>query len=306
MKTSRKVFSISATMLALVTLSTPVVSYAATASSPTGNASNVTQQVTDTATLTPGYLTIDGATNFDFGTKAIVPGLMTMNFDQGGNGVDTWTTGTAGVAATTNDQMTGNGSATAANINAAITATGTNGNNGASGSAEDALFTSSSAGSAVDGVQITDARGSNAGWTLYAYPSDLTNASGQYLLGSTIIIKTNQVVNTNTTLDPAGLNYPNNSTTTTAGANSTNYTLPTLTSSVTLQTGTGNTSAGTGSPNGSSAVQIATAAAGVSPKLSGTGTNDITYSSAKLNIPAGMALAGTFNGTITYDLTTAP
>ncbi|MQW22355.1 MULTISPECIES: WxL domain-containing protein [unclassified Lactococcus] len=303
MKTSRKVFSISATMLALVTLSTPVVSYAATASSPTGNTTNVTQQVTDTATLTPGYLTIDGGTNFDFGTKAIVPGLMTMNFDQGGNGVDTWTTGTAGVAATTTDQMTGNGSATAANINAQITASGTNGNNGASGVAEDALFTSSSTASPVDGVQITDARGSNAGWTLYAYPSDLMNASGQYLLGSTITIKTNQVVNTNTSLDPAGLNYPNNSTTTTNGANYLNYTMPTLTSSVTLQTGTGTGTANT--PNGTSAVKIATAAAGTTT-LSGTGTNDITYSSAKLNIPAGMALAGTFNGTITYDLTTAP
>ena len=304
MKTSRKVFSISATMLALVTLSTPVVSYAATAPSSTGNATNVTQTVTDTATLTGGYLTIDGGTNFDFGTKAIGAGLITMNFDQGGNGFDSWTTGTAGVASTTTDQMTGNGNATAANINAQITASGTNGSGSSSGSAEDALFVSSSAASPVDGVQITDARGSNAGWTLYAYPSDLMNASGQYLLGSTITIKTQDVVNTNTSLDPSGKYYPNMTTQTTQGANAANYTLPTLTGSVTLQTGTGAGTANT--PNGTSAVQIATAAAGVSPKLSGTGTNDITYASAKLNIPAGMALAGTFNGTITYDLTTAP
>ncbi|MGN1293563.1 WxL domain-containing protein [Weissella soli] len=303
MKTSRKVFSISATMLALVTLSTPVVSYAATAPSSTGNATNVTQTVTDTATLTGGYLTIDGGTNFDFGTKAIGAGLITMNFDQGGNGFDSWTTGTAGVAATTTDQMTGNGNATAANINAQITASGTNGSGSSSGVAEDALFVSSNASSPVDGVQITDVRGSNAGWTLYAYPSDLMNASGQYLLGSTITINKNEVVNTNTSLDPALLHYPNNSTTTSAGANAANYTLPTQ-YSVTLQTGTGAGTANT--PNGTAAVQIATAAAGVSPKLSGTGTNDITYASAKLNIPAGMALAGTFNGTITYDLTTAP
>lgn len=200
MKTSRKVFSISATMLALVTISTPVVSFAATASSPTGNATNVTQQVTDTATLMGGYLTIDGGTNLDFGTAPITSTGILMYADKNNTAADSWTTGTAGTLGTNNDQMSGNGLTTST---------------GLTFTAESAVF-----GKGANGVQVTDARGTNAGWTLYAYPSDLVNTTGNHLLGATIKIVTGGgfVYNTNEALDPVGTTNNTTGGTSTGGA----------------------------------------------------------------------------------------
>lgn len=275
MKTSTKVFSASTTLLTLVAMGMPLVASAATSNSvgtapvttPTPVNGNVTMQTTDTAQFTPGFLTIDGATNYIFPSTAIKTGGETVSTVAAN---DTWTAGTVGVAGTSTD---------AVSVNPAITSTDF--------TAAKAPFLAGAITS--DGVQVTDNRGTNAGWSLYAYPSDL-------------------IVNTatpGTTTAATGLSL-NGSTITLTGTAATNLnigeTLPTV-NTVTLNTGAGN--------NNNTTVNAAqlvatTGTTTTALPLNATGTNELPFSSVTLNVPAGVAQATTYSGIITWDLTTAP
>ncbi|MQW22356.1 MULTISPECIES: WxL domain-containing protein [unclassified Lactococcus] len=259
MKTSTKVFSASTTLLTLVAMGMPLVAFAAATPSPTGNTTNVTMQTTDTAQFTPGYLTIDGATNYIFPATQISSTGETVSTIPAS---DTWTPGTVGTTLSTPDAI---------DVNPSITSTG---------------FVAAQVPFAPvtqDGVQVTDARGSNAGWSLYAYPSDLVaSTNGLSLHGSTITL-----------------------TGTTAINKTTGVTLPTETASTVLQTGMDNNNKTTLN----AAQQVATASA-TTANLNATGTSELPFSSVTLTVPgiAGGAntQATTYSGVITWDLTTAP
>ncbi|WP_374285351.1 WxL domain-containing protein [Lactococcus sp.] len=261
MKTSTKIFSASTTLLTVIALASPMVALAATPS-PVGTATDDTLTTTTQAQFGAGYLTIDGATNYNFtpnGAQAISSTALSLPTTPS---KDTLTLGTLGTTGTVNDNVDVNGSAVT------ITA-----------------MTSPLAAPTADGVQVTDNRGSNAGWSLYAYSTDLYNGSYD-LKGSTI----------------------------TLGAGSDTNLAPVTPASVTggaLLTGTGTASvtdnAGT-THLLNPAVQVATAAAGSSTAgtFSGTGTNALAFGSVTLNVPAGIAQIGTYSGNIVWDLTTAP
>ena len=266
MKTSTKVFSASTTLLTLVAMGMPLVASAAT-SSPTGNTTNVTMNTTDTAVFTPGYLTIDGATNYIFPSKAITSNGETVSTVAAN---DTWTAGTVGTTLSTPDAI---------DVNPAITSTDF--------TAAKAPFAAGAITS--DGVQVTDNRGTNAGWSLYAYPSDLivntatpgttTAATGQSLNGSTITLTGTTAINSNS-----------------------GEKLPTV-NTVSLNTGAGNNN----NTTLNAAVHVAnTNVVTTALPMNATGTNELPFSSVTLTVPAGVAQATTYSGVITWDLTTAP
>ena len=264
MKTSTKVYSASTALLTLVAMGMPLVASAAT-SSPTGTPvvttptpvnGNVTMNTTDTATFTAGFLTIDGATNYIFPATAIKTGGETVSTVPAN---DTWTAGTVGTTLSTPD---------AVDVNPTITSTDF--------AAPVAPYFVAPTGSQNDGVQVTDNRGNNAGWSLYAYPSDLYDGTSS-LKGSTITLTGTTAVNT------------------TAGE-----TLPTV-NTVTLNTGQGNNNATTLN----AAQEVATASNTTAP-MNATGTNVLPFSSVTLKDPNYGTAATTYSGIITWDLTTAP
>ena len=263
MKTSTKIFSASTTLLTVITLASPMVALAATPSA-VGNATNDTLTTTTQATFGAGYLTIDGATNYNFtptGAAAITSTAMSLKTTPA---LDTVTIGTLGTTGSFNDNVDVNGSPVT------ITA-----------------MTSPLAAPTADGVQVTDNRGSNAGWSLYAYSTDLYNGSYD-LKGSTISLATGS----DTNLAPVA---------------------PASVTGGTLLTGTG---AGVSTTDSTPttyalnpAVKVATAPAGstlAAGTFSGTGTNALSFGSVTLNVPAGIAQVGTYTGKIVWDLTTAP
>lgn len=260
MKTSTKIFLASTTLLTVIALASPMVALAATPS-PVGTATDDTLTTVTQAQFGAGYLTIDEAINYNFtpnGAQAISSTALNLSTTPS---KDTFTLGTTG---TVNDNVDVNGSAVT------ITA-----------------MTSPLVAPTADGVQVTDNRGSTAGWSLYAYSTDLYNGSYD-LKGSTISLAAGSDTNVATTVTPASV---------TGG---------------TLLTGTGTASITDNSGTThllNPAVQVSTAVAGSTLPVgsySGTGTNALAFGSVTLNVPAGIAQVGTYTGNIVWDLTTAP
>ncbi len=254
----RKVYATSASLLLLLFLGSPPQVHASTTA--------VVATTPDTVTLSAGYLTIDGGTSFSFPTRQLSGSAYLIPTTASS---DSWVTGTAGTAGTSNDQITANSAA----------GTVTNSDIQAEGS----LFNPAIAGAGltVDGVQVSDYRGSDSGWSLYAYPSDLVSTKNYVMYGSKIQISPSTPQNT--ALD-----------------GTTNFVdaTETVSTKTPLLTGTGN---GT-----NPAVQIATTTSSALPTLNATGTNQLPYGSVYLSIPPSVGMADTYNGTITYDLTVAP
>ncbi|MQW22669.1 MULTISPECIES: WxL domain-containing protein [unclassified Lactococcus] len=263
-------FSTSFASLVLFTLSTPIVSFAATSPSSTGNTTNVTQTVPDSVTLASGFLTIDGATTWNFQSTQIethqagdLPYGTTIH-----NNVsdDVWVPASIGTQYSKSDEITANlPSGTISNSNFAPAGS---------------LFSPTLK---YAGVQITDSRGTDTGWSLYAYPSNLISSKGYILYGATIGVNpTGSIVNDALDKLPTyikaqyTINYPlwiGNV------PESLNPALEVASSGSTPQP---------------------------APELNATGTSQIPFANLTLWIPSGVPLADTYTGTITWDLTTAP
>ncbi|WP_187230034.1 MULTISPECIES: WxL domain-containing protein [unclassified Lactococcus] len=285
MRRFKKVTVHASALLTVMLLSSPLIAHATTkyngitTNVVTGSALNVTTSTNASITLSSGYLTIDGATAFNFlaptGKNAqITPNAMTLTTVVAGNNQDKFVTATLGTPGTANDETSANaayGTMAQANI-----------------AAPGSQFAPSVA---EDGVQITDVRGTSTGWSLYAYPTDLVSTKDYDLYGATITW-TGDLGVENDQLDLNGTpSY---------------YFLPASEpANVTLNVGNGNNNTTTLN----NAVQVATsgATAQPAPYLNATGTNQILYNNVALNIPSGsVGMADTYTGTITYDLTVAP
>ncbi|MGN1293564.1 WxL domain-containing protein [Weissella soli] len=285
MRRFKKVAVHASALLTVMLLSIPLVAHALTYNNTysgirsgvvNGSSGNVTTSTNASITLSSGYLTIDGATAFNFlaptGKNAqITPNAMTLTTVVGSNNQDKFVPATLGTPGTANDE-------TSANTQYGTMAQG---NIAAPGS----QFAPSVA---EDGVQVTDVCGTSTGWSLYAYPTDLVSTKGYDLYGATITWTGDLGVEN----DQLNGHYW--------------FVPPFEPATVTLNVGNGNSNPTTTLNN---AVQVATSGGYVQPApyLNATGTNQILYNNVALNIPSGsVGMADTYTGTITYDLTVAP
>ncbi|MGN1293565.1 WxL domain-containing protein [Weissella soli] len=267
----RKVVTASASLLLLWTLGMPHLAHAST--------SAVVATTPQTLTLTGSYLTIDGATNWNFPTRQIQPNAMSILASPS---LDTWTPGTVGTPNSTPDAI---------DANPGITSTDFPAGQG--------VF--STTPPEMDGVQVSDYRGLDAGWSLYATSTDLISNKGYHMTGSTIVITAGQP--SNSALD--GLpNYNDPHEGAPVGSN-----LQPLNTGANPYAGTSGTGAPTANSTVGPAVLIATTGAvtNAPTQLYGTGTTQIPFNAVTLNMPTGAGMAAdTYNATITWSLTIAP
>ncbi|WP_374285349.1 WxL domain-containing protein [Lactococcus sp.] len=125
------------------------------------------------------------------------------------------------------------------------------------------------------GVQVTDDRGTNSGWTLSAYATDLQSESGS-LTGSEIVL------------------YGGNAMNAAKGVE-----IPSLSANTVLTTGSGSNAT-------NAAVNIATAPRKGGGALNATGINVLPFKGVALVTPNGIDLNQSYSGNIVWNLTTAP
>ncbi|WP_187230033.1 MULTISPECIES: WxL domain-containing protein [unclassified Lactococcus] len=266
----RKVVTVSASLLLLWALGTPHLAHAST--------SAVVATTPQTLTLTGSYLTIDGATNWNFPTRQIQPNAMNILASAS---LDTWTAGTVGTSLSTPDAIDANSGITSTDFPAA-----------------QGYFATTPP--EMDGVQVSDYRGTDAGWSLYATSTDLISNKGYHMTGSSIIITAGQP--TNAALD-GGTNYIEAKEGASVGSN-----LKPLLTGMNPYAGTSGTGAPTANSTVGPAVLIATTGtAQALPQLNATGTTQIPFNAVTLNMPTGAGMAAdTYNANITWSLTMTP
>ena len=126
------------------------------------------------------------------------------------------------------------------------------------------------------GVQVIDDRGTNSGWNLSAYATDLRSRESGSLTGSEIVL------------------YGGNAMNVAKGVE-----LPSLNANTVLTTGSGSNAT-------NAAVMIATAPKKGGGALNATGINVLPFKGVALVTPNGIDLNQSYSGNIVWNLTTAP
>lgn len=256
----RKVVTVSASLLLLWALGMPHLAHASTTA--------VVATTPQTLTLTGSYLTIDGATNWNFPTRQIQPNAMSI-LPQAI--LDTWQPGTVGTTLSTQDAIDANPGITSSDFTAG-----------------QGYF--STTPPEMDGVQVSDYRGTDAGWSLYATSTDLISNKGYHMTGSTTTITAGQPYNSALAGVP---NYNEPTEGTSVGRN-----MAPLITGQNPYAGKSGTGAPTANSTVGPAVLIATTGAvtNAPTQLYGTGTTQIPFNAVTLNMPTGAGMAAdTYN-----------